>query len=95
MHHHYVMFKLKNECRDDLKEIVRQLKSLQDSIPLIRSSQVFINQVCGPHSYDIMFHAVFDDTESFHSYMKHPLHIPVQRYIEERVEKIADMDFII
>lgn len=96
MHQHYVMFKLKDGCKKDLPEIVRKLKSLQDSIPLIRMSEVFVNQLQGPHSYDVMFHAVFDNTESFNQYMKHPAHVPVQKYIEERViiEKIADMDFL-
>lgn len=96
MHEHYVMFKLKDEYKKDLPEIVRKLKSLQDSIPLIRKSEVFINEIQGPHSYDIMFHAVFNDTEGFRSYMVHPVHIPVQQYIEQRViiEKIADMDFV-
>lgn len=91
------MFKVKDEYKNDLPEIVKQLKSLQDSISLIRKSEVFVNQIQGPHSYDIMFHAVFDDTESFNSYMMHPEHIPVQKYIEQRViiEKIADIDFVI
>lgn len=97
MHQHYVMFKLKDEYKKDLPEVVKRLKSLQDQIPLIRMSEVFVNHIKGPHSYDVMFHAVFDNTESFHSYMKHPAHIPVQKYIEERVivEKIADIDFVV
>lgn len=97
MHQHYVMFKLKEEYRRDLPEIVKKLKSLQDKIPLIRMSEVFINQIEGPHSYDIMFHAVFDNTESFRQYMAHSEHVPVQKYIEERVivDKIADIDFAI
>jgi len=96
MHQHYVMFKLKDEYKKDLPEVVKKLKRLQDEIPLIKMSEVFVNEIHGPHSYDVMFHAVFDDTESFKAYMKHPAHIPVQKYIEERVfiDKIADIDFV-
>ncbi|MCX7705008.1 MAG: Dabb family protein [bacterium] len=95
MHQHYVMFKLKSEYRKDLPKVVEKLKSLQDKIPLIKMSEVFINQIEGPHSYDVMFHAVFDSTDSFRNYMIHPDHVPVQKYIEERVDKIADLDFVI
>ena len=62
MHEHYVMFRLKDEYRKDLEEVAKRLRGLQDSVPLIRKSEVFINQISGPHSYDVMFHAVFDDT---------------------------------
>jgi len=91
------MFRIKDNYKKDLPEIVKQLKSLQDKIQLIRMSEVFVNQIQGPHSYDVMFHAVFDDTESFKRYMEHPEHIPVQRYIEERVypDGIADLDFTV
>ncbi len=97
MHQHYVMFKLKDQYKKDLPRIVEKLKSLQDKIPLIRMSEVFVNHIQGPHSYDVMFHAVFDNTEIFRQYMNHPEHIPVQKYIEERVtvDKIADLDFVI
>ncbi|MCM8815478.1 MAG: Dabb family protein [Candidatus Omnitrophica bacterium] len=95
MHQHYVMFKLKDKYKKDLPEIVEKLKSLQDRIPLIRMSEVFVNRIDGPRSYDILFHAVFDSTETFNQYMKHPEHVPVQKYIEERVfvDRIADIDF--
>ncbi|HOK80573.1 MAG TPA: Dabb family protein [bacterium] len=97
MHQHYVMFKIKKEHKKDLPEIAKKLKSLQDSIRLIRMSEVFVNQIQGPHSFDIMFHAEFDDTESFKSYMDHPAHKPVQQFIEARVEPdgIADIDFVV
>jgi len=90
------MFKIKKEHKKDLPEIAKKLKSLQDSIRLIRMSEVFVNQIQGPHRFDIMFHAEFDDTESFKAYMEHPAHKPVQEYIEARVEPdgIADIDVV-
>ena len=96
MHQHYVMFKLKDEYKNDLNLVAEKLRGLKDSVPLIRKSEVFVNQIPGPHSYDVLFHAVFDDTEAFKAYMKHPNHIPVQRFIEARVivDMIADLDFI-
>jgi hypothetical protein len=96
MHEHYVMFKLKDECRKDLDEVVKRLKGLQGSVPLVRKAEVFMNQLPGPHSYDVMFHAVFDDTAGFKAYMVHPDHVPVQHYIEARVviDMIADLDFL-
>ena len=90
---HYVMFKLKPECRGDLDEMARQLRGLQADVPAIRFAEVLVDQGRGPHSYDIMFHIRVDDMRAFkEDYMLHPKHIPVQHYIEARVCGIADMD---
>ena len=93
MLNHFVMFKLKPECRDQLDEVVSQLESLEGKVPAIRSSRVYRNDLTGPNSYDVMFHIVVDDENAFRNdYMLHPDHVPVQRFIEERVGGIADID---
>ena len=92
---HYVMFRLKPEYKDDLPEVVRQLKQLEQDVPAIQSSEVLTDSLHGQHSYDVMFHIVVADMETFQKdYMLHPMHVPVQKYIEERVEAIADMDVL-
>ena len=90
---HYVMFKLKPEYKGDLDEVVRQLKGLQADVPAIHFSEVLVDSMHGPHSYDIMFHIRVDDVRAFkEDYMLHPKHVPVQHYIEARVCGIADLD---
>ncbi len=90
---HYVMFKLKPECRKDLKQVVARLKRLQKDVPAIRFSEVMVDRMRGPHSYDLMFHIRVANKRAFQQdYMLHPKHVPVQRYIEARVCAIADMD---
>ena len=95
MHEHYVMFKLKEEYKKDLDQVVAMLRKLPKEVPLIRKSQVFLNDYKGPHSYDVMLYASFDSTDAFKAYMVHPNHIPVQKFIEQRVilDLIADLDF--
>ena len=92
---HYVMFRLKPECKKDLPEVVRQLQQLQNDVPAIRFSEVMVDQLHGQHSYDVMFHIRVDSVDAFKKdYMLHPKHIPVQKYIEARVCAIADMDAV-
>jgi hypothetical protein len=93
MHDHYVMFKLKPECRQDLPEVVRQLKQLEQDLPAIRFAEVIVDELHGPHSFDLLFHIRVDSLEAFRTeYMRHPKHLPVQKYIEARVCGIADLD---
>lgn len=92
---HYVMFKLKPECRGDRDEIVRQLRGLQKDVPAIRFSEVLLDGVQGPHSFDLMYHIRVDDLKAFkQDYMLHPKHVPVQKFIEARVCGIADVDVV-
>ena len=93
MHDHFVMFRFKPEFKKDLPEVVRQLKGLEKKVPAIRKLQVCVNNVWGPHSYDLMFYIQVDSEKAFkQDYMLHPDHVPVQKYIEARVAAIADMD---
>jgi len=90
---HYVMFKLKPECKGDLPEVVRRLEGLRADVPAIRFSEVLVDQLHGPNSFDVMYHMRVDDRRAFaEDYMPHPEHVPVQRYIEVRVCGISDID---
>lgn len=90
---HYVMFKLKPECRGDLPEVVRRLRQLEREVPAIRFAEVLTDALHGAHSYDVLFHIRVDSAEAFRTdYMLHPCHVPVQKYIEARVCGIADID---
>ena len=92
---HFVMFRVKPECRADVPEIVRQLKGLQADVPAIRVSEVFLDTLHGTHAYDVMFHIRVDSLKAFkEDYMLHPKHVPVQKYIEARVCAIADLDAV-
>jgi len=92
---HYVMFKLKDECRDDLPQVVAQLEGLPAGVPAIRFAEVLTDDLHGPHSFDVMFHIRVDDQRAFREdYMPHPKHVPVQKFIEARVCGIADLDVI-
>lgn len=93
MHDHYVMFKLKPECRADLPEVVRRLRQLEKDVPAIRFAEVVVDSLRGTHAYDVLFHIRLDSLEAFRKdYMLHPKHVPVQQYIEARVCAIADVD---
>jgi len=93
MHDHYVMFKLKPECRQDLPEVVRLLRQLEQHVPAVRFSEVVVDELQGAHSFDVLYHVRVDSLEAFRTdYMQHPEHVPVQTYIEARVSGIADVD---
>ena len=92
---HYVMFRLKPEYKGDLGAIVAMLEGLYGKVPAIRFAEVLTDDRHGPHSFDLMYHIRLDDMRAFlEDYMPHPDHVPVQHYIEARVEGIADLDVI-
>ncbi len=93
MHDHYVMFRLKPEFQKDLPEVVRQLRQLEHDVPAIKFAEVVADELHGGNSFDVLFHIRLESLEAFRrDYMLHPKHVPVQKYIEARVNGIADID---
>lgn len=92
MFHHHVMFKLREEKRGEMAELVSRLRRLQQDVPSVREVRVGTNVVNGPKSYDVYYYARFDDVAGFLAYMKHPLHVPVVAYVEAICSGVADVD---
>lgn len=94
MFDHYVMFRLRDDRRDRLDEFVRMLEQLRRDVPTIRELRVRRNVRQGPKSFDLLYLARFDDEAGFQEYMRHPLHIPVMRYVEEVCSAVGDVDVV-
>ncbi len=92
MFEHYVMFKLKEERRGELQNFIAKLEQLRTDVPFVRDLKVVPDSRHGPKSYDVLYYAKFDDEAGFESYMKHPKHVPVQKYVEEVCSGIVDVD---
>ena len=92
MFDHYVMFKLRDDKKDQLDVFVSKLKQLKQDVPVIRKLWVELNRRKGRKSYDILYFAQFEDEAAFEEYMKHPKHTPVVAYVDEICSGVADVD---
>ncbi|MCE9590251.1 MAG: Dabb family protein [Planctomycetes bacterium] len=94
MLHHHVMFKMRDDKRGEIETFIVKLKKLKQDVPTVREVRVGLNTVKGKKSYDIYYYARFDDAAGFEAYMKHPLHVPVVKYVEEVCSAVADVDVV-
>lgn len=92
MFDHYVMFKLREDKRGEIRNFVAMLEQLESDVPQIQDLRVMTDVRRGPKSYDVLYHARFDDEAGFNAYMRHPKHIPVMAYVEQVCSAIADID---
>ena len=94
MFEHYVMFRLKPGKKGELQTFVKKLMQLEKDVPVIRFSEVLLNGIKAPHSFDLMFHVRLDDEAAYRAYMAHPKHLPAMKYVAEICDGIADVDAI-
>lgn len=92
MFDHYVMFRLRADKRSELETFVAKLQQLRADVPAIRELWVRRNARQGPKSHDLLYFARFGDRAGFEAYMKHPLHVPVMKYVDEVCDAVADVD---
>jgi phenylalanyl-tRNA synthetase alpha subunit len=95
---HIVMFKLKEEAHGQPKarnalHIKRELESLKQAIPEIRSIEVGINQNHVPGEWDLVLVSSFDDMEALLRYQKHPAHVKAGEFITEARSDRAFVDY--
>lgn len=95
MFDHYVMFKMRENKRDQMPVFIKKLKGLKADVPTIRELWVRTNERQGRKSFDILYFARFDDAAGFEAYMKHPKHVPVVAYVDEVCSDVADVDITV
>lgn len=80
---HIVMFKIKDEYKQDIPDIVKGFYTMSGKIDGLISLEAGQDFLGSERSYDIALTTVFRDRESFDAYQTHPVHMPIKKRMHE------------
>ena len=90
---HIVMFKIKDEFKDEIPQLVENFKGMKGRIEGMLDLEAGQDVLHSERSYDLALVTVFDSMESFNAYQTHPAHMPVRKRMHEVRETSVACDF--
>ncbi len=84
-----LLIKLKD--RENADQAKATLLSMEGKIDALRDIQVEIDISRGPASYDILLVTQFASMEDMKTYLAHPVHVEVSKYIVSAMEASASV----
>ena len=95
MNRHIVMFKIKNEFRDEIPQLVQNFYGMKGKIEGMVNLEAGADFLHSERSYDLALITEFDSREAFDAYQNHPVHLPVKKRMGEvRISSVA-CDYVI
>ena len=80
---HIVLFKIKDEYKDEIPQLVANFNSMKGRIEGMLELEAGQDVLHSDRSYDLALVTVFDSMESFQAYQTHPVHQPVRKRMHE------------
>ena len=92
---HIVMFKIKDEFKDEIPQLVKNFQGMKGRIEgmLDLEAGADILHSERSYSYDLALITVFDSRASFDAYQTHPVHLPVKKRMHEVRSASVACDF--
>ena len=90
---HIVMWKFKEDQRENMLVFRDRLLALRDKIPEIREMEVGININPSERSFDAVLVSVFDSMDALKSYSVNPLHVAVSDFCKTIRTQSASVDY--
>lgn len=90
---HIVMWKFKENERENMLIFKDRLLALKSQIPEIRAMEVGINVNPSERSYDAVLVSEFDSLEALRSYSVNPLHVAVSDFCKTIRTSAASVDY--
>ena len=90
---HIVMWKFKEDKREEMLEFRERLLALKPQIPEIRAMEVGININPSERSYDAVLVSEFDSMEALNAYSTNPLHVAVSDFCKTIRTASASVDY--
>ncbi len=91
---HIVLFKIKEEYKSELPQLVANFKAMKGRIEGMLDLEAGQDVYHSERSYDLALITVFDSMESFQAYQTHPVHMPVKKRMHEVREASVACDFL-
>ncbi|MBR4451048.1 MAG: Dabb family protein [Clostridia bacterium] len=76
---HIVLFKIKDEFKDEIPQLVENFKGMKGKIEGMLDLEAGADILHSERSYDLALITVFDSRKSFDAYQTHPVHMPVKK----------------
>ena len=93
MVHHLVLFKFKEETRDQIDEAIRRLRGMVGKVEVIRELKAGRDVLHLARSFDLGLSVAFDDRHALEVYDSHPNHVPVKEFLGPLIERSVSVDF--
>ncbi len=92
---HIVMFKIKDEFKDEIPQLVKNFYGMKGKIEGMVNLEAGADFLHSDRSYDVALITEFDSRETFDAYQNHPVHLPVKKRMGEvRISSVA-CDYVI
>ena len=80
---HIVLFKIKDEFKADIPDMVEKFYGMKGKIEGMVSLEAGADFLHSERSYDLALITEFDSREAFDAYQNHPVHLPVKKRMHE------------
>ena len=90
---HVVMFKIKDEFKDEIPQLVKNFYGMKGKIEGMLDLEAGADVYHSDRSYDLALITLFDNMESFKAYQTHPVHMPVKKRMHEVRSASVACDF--
>ena len=87
---HIVMFKIKDEFKDEIPQLVKNFYGMKGKIEGMVSLEAGADFLHSDRSYDVALITEFVSREALDAYQSHPVHLPVKKRMGEvRISSVA------
>lgn len=90
---HIVLFKLKEDSKDQIEELKNRLMAMEGQIAELLSIEVGIDVVRSERSYDLALITKFESLDAMQAYQVHPEHQKVIAFVNTVKESTIAVDY--
>ena len=90
---HIVLFKIKDEYKDEIPQLVQNFYGMKGRIEGLVDLESGADFLHSGRSYDLALLTVFENREAFEAYQTHPVHLPVKKRMHEVRSASVACDF--
>ena len=90
---HIVLFKIKDEYKSELPQLVENFYGMKGKIEGMVDLEAGQDFLQSERSYDLALLTVFDSRAAFEAYQTHPMHMPVKKRMHEVRSASVSCDF--
>ena len=90
---HIVLFKIKDEYKDEIPQLVKNFYGMKGKIEGMLDLEAGADLLHSERSYDLALTTVFVSREALEAYQTHPAHLPVKKKMHEVRSSSVACDF--
>jgi hypothetical protein len=92
---HIVLFKIKEEYKAEIPQLVKNFYTMLGKVEGLLALEAGADILGSARSYDLALICTFADRAAFDAYQTHPAHMPVKKRMHEVREGSVACDFLV